>query len=339
MLIKIEIKMNVMSLIIHQPHDKLFKLSMGEIGIARDFFKSHLPESLLNKLNLSTLRLRKNSFIDEAYKSTEADVLYSVLLEKSTAYLYILCEHQSKIDFNIAFRLLTYTFRIMEKHQQQFPNVSLPIVYPLVVYSGEKLWDAPLDIFSLFGEQESLARELLFKPYHLLDLSRMDDDIMRQQAGHGLVAFVLKYRQARDFANFLETLLPWIEELEKHNEYGTFLGKVVLKYVLNGIDSGQKDIFMQKIIGYLSDELRGEAMTIAQQLREEGFEKGMHQGLQQGLLHGRVLVIQFLRHRFGELPSCYAQMIMQADADALLQWGKKALDANNLIEVFETVKV
>ncbi len=63
----------------------------------------------------------------------------------------------------------------MELHRKKNPGGSLPIVYPLVVYSGEKIWDAPLDIFELFGNEEALARETLLKPYQLIDVARSEE--------------------------------------------------------------------------------------------------------------------------------------------------------------------
>jgi len=149
---------------IHQPHDKLFRTSMSDIRVVSDFFKAHLPAVLLSHLDLATLSLQKSTFIDEAYQSTEADLLYSVKLGESLAYLYILCEHQSEIDKHMAFRLLVYTIRAVELHRKKHPNDPLPLIYPLVVYSGEKPWNAAMDIYGLFRE-EDLARQVMFKPY------------------------------------------------------------------------------------------------------------------------------------------------------------------------------
>ena len=158
--------------IIHQPQDKLFKQSMSDIKVAREFFENHLPAELLKQIDLSTLKLEKESFIDEQYKASEADVVYSVKLcnRIDTTYVYVLCEQQSKIDEAIAFRILVYTVRIMEMHRKKYPRSQLPLVYPLVLYSGEKIWNAPMDIFAMFGKDEALAREYLFQPYQLIDL-------------------------------------------------------------------------------------------------------------------------------------------------------------------------
>jgi predicted transposase YdaD len=63
--------------VIHQPHDKFFRLSMGEPKVVTEFFTEHLPPTVLEKMNLASLKLENRTFIDDAYKDTEADVVYS----------------------------------------------------------------------------------------------------------------------------------------------------------------------------------------------------------------------------------------------------------------------
>ena len=329
-----------MSTVIHQPSDKFFRLSMGEIKVASEFFAAHLPALLLQQIDLDTLQLQKNSFIDEAYKATEADVVYSVQLGESTVYLYLLCEHQSQVDDLLAFRLLVYTVRIIEMHLKQHPEKPLPLVYPMVIYTGDRPWTAALDIFPLFAEAEALARETLLKPYRLLDVNQINDNELKKLQLSGLVAFVLKYRKTRDFNAFLEQLMPWIRDIELHNASGAFLAKVVIQYVMDDIPTGKKDLLIQKSEFYLSEALRSEIMTIAQQFREEGMQQGMQQGIQQGMQQGMqqgeaALLIKLLKRRFGMIPSSCINSIQKADADTLLKWGERVFDAQKLDDIFE----
>jgi predicted transposase/invertase (TIGR01784 family) len=327
---------------IHQSSDKLFKLSMADPEMAKSFFREHLPKNLLQKIDLNNLRLQKQTFIDEAYKSTEADVVYSAQIDKLPVYLYLLCEQQTKVDLNLAFRLLVYIVRIMEEHRKQHPKQPLPLVYPMVVYTGDEPWTAPLDIFPLFGEAEDIARQIFLKPYQLLDVNRIDDDELRRQELFGLVAFVLKYRKTIDFKRFLKRLLPWLHEIEEHFPSSISLGGIVLKYIIDRSPQGDLELLVQEAQDYLSEELTGEIMTIAQQLEKKGFEKGMiiaqqwkNEGVQEGLQQGEAALLKrLLQRRFGELPFIYTQQIASANTETLLEWGEKVLDAKTLEEIF-----
>ena len=54
---------------IHQPSDKLFKIAMGNLELARECIQTHLPADIVQKLDLSTLKAQNNSFISETYKT------------------------------------------------------------------------------------------------------------------------------------------------------------------------------------------------------------------------------------------------------------------------------
>ncbi len=65
-------------------------------------------------------------------------MLYQVRLKGNPAYLYLLCEHTSEPDSQLSFRIVKYIVRIIQQHLDQYPNNPLPIVYPIVLYTGNK---------------------------------------------------------------------------------------------------------------------------------------------------------------------------------------------------------
>ncbi len=339
-----------MTFSIHQPHDKLFKLSMTDLVIAKEFFAANLPAHILEKMDMNTLKSENKTFIDDAYKTTEADLVYSAKMGNLRAYLYLLCEQQTTVDPFLAFRLLIYTVRIMETHRKQHPKDPLPLIYPLVIYTGDEPWDSPLDIFPLFGDAAHLAKKLLLKPYQLIDVQRTSDDELRQHTLSGLVAFVLKHRKTADFELLLKRLMPWIHEVELHATSGYFLCRIVLKYLVDRSSKGDKDLLVQEAEHYLSYELQGEIMTIAHQWEQEGFKKGMaiaeqwkeqgmQKGMQQGIKQGEAALLKrLLEHRFGNLPAVYAQLIEDAHTETLLHWSEKILhpEIKTLEGIFST---
>lgn len=58
---------------------------------------------------------------------------------------------------------------------------------------------------------------------------------------------------------------------------------IVLKYLFNGIENDDRKSFIQKTVQYLSENLRGEVMTLAEMLRREGFEDGVEKGIERGV--------------------------------------------------------
>lgn len=74
-----------MQKVLHQPFDKLFKLTMKNLDVAREFLAAHLPPTLLKQIDLKTLALEPQSFIDDSYKSVEADLVFSVKMGRKKA--------------------------------------------------------------------------------------------------------------------------------------------------------------------------------------------------------------------------------------------------------------
>ncbi len=55
-----------------------------------------------------------------------------------------------------------------------------------------------------------------------------------------------------------------------------------------------------------------------------------------GIKEGEInMLTLLLEHRFHLIPPNYLELIQQANADTLLIWGKRILDANSLEEVFQ----
>lgn len=316
-----------MTKIIHQPNDKLFKKSFSDIRVAKDFFLAHLPSALLQKIDLDTLKKQPHSFIDNSFKSTEADIIYQAKLGDSYAYLYLLCEHQSVVEQVMAFRLLVYMIRIIELHREQHPKSSLPIVYPIVIYTGEPLWSAPREIFELFFEKE-LAKQLWLQPYQLIDVCRISDDELRQEFWSGLVAFVFKHRKVQDLANFLKIIFGWIGDIA--NQGGENFAKNVLEYLVKETEIKDGSLFIEIAQQCLSEDLREKAMTLSEWFEQRGEIKGEING-------ERKLLLKLLQRKFGNLSPYHQLQLETADAEKLMYWGEAILDAKSLDEVFGSV--
>ena len=97
---------------IQNPHDKLFKETWSNIESARDFFSNYLPDKILANIDLTTLQIRKDSFIDRELKEFYSDLLYSATLKGRKSYLYLLMEHKSSFEKQTPLQLLQYMVKI-----------------------------------------------------------------------------------------------------------------------------------------------------------------------------------------------------------------------------------
>lgn len=106
--------------VLSNPHDRYFKETFARPEIARDFLENYLPPAVRDCLDLSSLTLQKESFIDHELRQHFSDILYQVQtvsqeLPQESGYVYLLFEHKSYPDNLTIFQMLRYCVRIWER--------------------------------------------------------------------------------------------------------------------------------------------------------------------------------------------------------------------------------
>lgn len=146
-----------MKLDISQPHDLLVKSALSHKAVMADLLKGRLPKSTLKKLDLSTLRLEKNSFVSENLRATQSDVVYSLRHGNEKGYVYVLLEAQSTYDKTMPIRLIEYNCQLWRSHQNRYDQLKMPPIVNMVLYSGKKAYPGP-KTFGVPGGSGALLR-------------------------------------------------------------------------------------------------------------------------------------------------------------------------------------
>ena len=265
------------------PHDRFIRNLMTNPKVIEEFFKQHLPNKISKAIDFSTIEPQKESFIDDRLRLQIADLLYAVRFYNETGYLYLLLEHASTPDRLLAFRMLKYMLAIMEHHLKKTKSQTLPLIYPLILYTGEKPYPYSMDIFDLFADRKDLAKEMLVSPYHLVDLTQVSDEALKQYMWFGTAALVAKHIKDPDILPLFKTLLEALRQLANQGEESYIY--TVISYVIEAGEVSDRQDFLQTIRGLeFIDE--GKLMTLAEQFRQEGYQKGIQQGMQQGMQQG-----------------------------------------------------
>lgn len=110
------------------PHDRFTRSLMTNKKVVEEFFKANLPAHIQKAIDFSSIKPRKESFIDDHLKLQIADLLYDVKFHDQPGFLYILIEHASKADPLLPFRLLKYMVAIMDHHLKTTKEQKLPFM-------------------------------------------------------------------------------------------------------------------------------------------------------------------------------------------------------------------
>jgi len=306
---------------VSSPHDRLFKGAMADVRIAREFLTYYLPIPLRSAVDLDTLVLCPNSYVDNELALTASDVLYKATIAGEEGYVYLLCEHQSTVDVLMAFRVWQYIVAIWADHLKQTNGKKLPLVIPLVFYHGQQPYTANCDIRDLIQAPPALIDNVLFQPFTLIDTHDLPDETLREQHWAGIMAFVMKHIFARDALGFLQQILDHLRQFEQE-EAGDYV-ILLLNYLLTAGDTEQIEKVVTIIQQRLSQTTGAKIMTIAERLTERGIQQGE-----------ATMLMRLLQHKFGPLPNQYRRQLETADASRLLLWGEQVLEADSLEKLF-----
>ncbi|MBL8677177.1 MAG: Rpn family recombination-promoting nuclease/putative transposase [Alphaproteobacteria bacterium] len=255
------------------PHDRFTRSLMTNSKVAQEFFQKNLPEHIKKAIDFSSLELKKESYIDDKLKLQITDLLYSVRFNGREGFLYVLLEHASTPDRFLPFRMHKYISAIMEDHLKDKENKTLPLVYPIILYSGKKPYKHSMSFFDLFLENErELAKEIFISPYHLIDLTQVSDEELKQYMWFGTAALVLKHIHDPNIIPFFESIIEVLKELEKRGEEGYIYTVITYMAVTGKIP--EKDEFLdtvrqlesidkEKIMPTLVDHLHSELFDLA----------------------------------------------------------------------------
>lgn len=274
-------------------HDSLAKKILSDPAAAHEFLNHYLPESCKSLLDLNTLKVEKESYIEEDLKQKFSDLVFSIKMKNNQkAFIYTLVEAEVSPKYWTAFKLWKYMFLLLERHKTKNKS-KLPLIIPLVVYHGNTPFTVPRNLWELFSEP-SLAKEFMGGDYQLVDLYAMPDNEIKKKAHLGMLEYFMKYVHSRDmlklWGEFLENFKSCIV-LDK--EKGYLYIRSFLWYSDSKLHEDQQAALENIIAKHLPSEDKEDIMrTIAQKYREEGIRIGQEEGIRIGQGKGKLEGIQ-----------------------------------------------
>ncbi len=312
-----------------RPHDKFFKEAFSQPKIARDFVKHYLPADVVKMLDLDSLELQKDSFIEELQEHF-SDILYRVRLKNGRfAFLYFLFEHKSYPDKWSSLQLLRYMVQIWEQMLAEVEGgtVQLQPILPIILHHGEQQWNISREFSGLFDLSAETERYIPNFQYELVDLSQASDETVRGLAETRFVLEVMRYIRSDAFFEELVRMLQLVQTGED-DELAYYLISVAVYYMMQYRNDLTVDELRQAAVLAALPQGEKTMATLAERLRHEGFNLGKQEGKQEGV-QGNILLL--LRHRFQTIPNhIITQLSAIQDMDKLEQLTTAAFDASSL---------
>ncbi|MEM7362106.1 MAG: Rpn family recombination-promoting nuclease/putative transposase [Bacteroidota bacterium] len=275
-------------------HDENFKHNFTSENVARDFLKHNLPKKVLEKIDLSTVRVESNDLVPSRYRSKRrAAVIYSVEnMQGERIYAWIHLESQSTHDKNMAIRVWEYHVAISRVNFKRGYK-KIPLILTFVLYHGKEKWTSAKSIAELF-QDFGLYCDVALKSPFLINLPKEEIEKLKRQEAAAAPQIIMKQQAKGEYCEFLPDIwelmkkhgqdddenIDYMATNDKH-EASEFLEKFSKLDPKTAND--YKIMFEHAIQKEVKKELKKEVKKATRKVKVEALKEGKQQGLQQGI--------------------------------------------------------
>jgi len=334
-------------------HDHSYKLLFSHPEMVADLLRGFVHEEWVAGLDFTSLEKVGGSYVTDDLREREDDVIWRLRWGQEWLYVYLLLEFQSSIDPFMAVRIMVYVgmlYQDLIRSQRLTPSQRLPPVLPLVLYNGNKRWNAPQEISDLIVESPVGLEH--YRPrlrYFLLDEGRLEETELAPLRNLAAALFRMENsRNPEDVGKVLDSLLDWLKapgQDSLRRAFTVWLKRVLLPGRVSGVEFSDlnelqevRSMLAERVVEWTRDWKQQGIEEGRQEGRLEGRLEGRQEGLQEGKRQGKkegeaALLTRQLELRFGSLDDSIRRQLQEADAETLLRWGERILTAKTAGEV------
>lgn len=303
-----------------QPHDRSYRSFYSYPEIVEGTVRIFCGGTWTEGIDFSTLRQLPDVFVSDALARRDADTIWQVQCQDRPVLLYFAFEFQAKPLWYMAVRMMELEgllyHRLIDKGI--LPPGKLPLIVPIVVYNGLRLWNSALSTSELVEQHPGLEVVHPRVSYLLLDLHRLPGERLAAVEHPAAVLFELEQSDSA------EAVVRGIERLTEMLPEDDPLRKVFLswlRYVLVPLRAPGAEI--------PEIERLEEFKTMLDENNPTWFAESEKRG-------GAKILKRQVRRKFGALSDEIRARIEAASPEQLLDWADRILLAESLDEVFSS---
>jgi predicted transposase/invertase (TIGR01784 family) len=272
-------------------HDKGYKYLFSNPLIVKELLQSFVSMDWVHHIDFTKAETIDKSYVSDQYKEYEADIIYKLYFKDTELYLYLLIEFQSTVDRFIAFRMLQYIMELYRELIYKHKCKRLPVVFPILIYNGDKKWTAPLSLQELIEIPPVLKQCEPYIPqfqYYPIIENAIDKTTLHSMMNVISTVFLLETGDAEEFFKTVDR----IRELLHIYDNEPLLLRTLLYWLLQYLQLHGIVEETARIISILDKPQEAGTMLsrtlekIKKDLRQEGFNHGVQVGIQKGIQKG-----------------------------------------------------
>ena len=324
-------------------HDRAYKsLFQNKILLQLLFTPEMLGDEWVGLLDFSEAQLLPNEHLSKKLDLRQNDQIWRIKRADSTEDLYVLLllEFQSSVEPKMALRISTYVTLLYEQllNQRQVRlQDGLPVVLPVVLYTGLKNWSAQQELADLI--QSAPERLLAYQPqqrYLLIDQRVWANNKALPHTNLTALLFMLEH--STDVSQAQQLLRELDQQSAQYRELRlallSWLRYVYFPRVAPDLPTQDYHSF-NEVYDMLELDPRRWGYKERMEGRQEGLEEGREEGLQEGLKRAQLtILVRLIESKFGPLSAADRQRLESASNEQRDIWALKLLNAESLTDVF-----
>ena len=296
-----------------------------------------------HKISQSDIKIENTEFLSSDLKIKRPDVLFRVRTKDREAFVYILIEHQSYKDHNMALRIYDYTGRIWTNYvKENHPRskrkfFKYPQVIPIVFYTGSGRWTPARDIGDKIDCVEDYVQYCPSFKYMVIELSTLDKRWLLKVKT--VLSKLLYAAWIEDIREIFKELKRAIDELNEGNRK-LFYSYLKTLLIGSGCSASEAEEAVRSV-----EEEEGESMIrLLSKERKAGRIEGRKEGRKEGRIEGlleakRQDIYEILEERFGKVPEDIKETVEKiSDTKKLSILHRKSISVKDFDEFRKLLK-
>lgn len=273
--------------VVNHQHDKIFRTVLDRKSDALAL----INKALNTQLEVQEIEKYNSSFINKVFQNREADIVYKI----KDRSIFILIEHQTKVDYLMPYRILEYEVAIMQSaidlDKIKNKESKIPLVIPIVLYTGNKKWNAKKYLEENQEKIEGIENGL--GNYNLIDINEMTEkELLEDNSFISKMMLIEKSKNTEKIVEILEKIVKITKEEDKDT-----LRRIISIILEEKIGITKAKELIEKMEG---DE--GNMLAVVDMIRRENqmyIEIGKKEGKIEGKLEEKIkIVTNMLKEKF-----------------------------------------
>ena len=194
---------------INNEHDKIFRKILSNKQEAANFINKSLK--LKKIIKSEQLEKYNGSFVTEKLQNRESDIIYKIKGKK----IFILIEHQTKIDYKMPYRILEYEYELIRSEVDDKTigtrNYKIPAVVAIVLYTGKQKRNAKKYIEEVQEKLEGYE-EIKLAKYDVNDVNDFsNEELIQDKSFLSKVMLIEKAKNNEELVRYLEEITTEIK--------------------------------------------------------------------------------------------------------------------------------